>query len=507
MYIRRFLSIAAAALSIAVCVFITYISRDTGAATIYFNLGFLAVMLCMVCVAYLSGVLRLIRASRALQRGADAVRAGTPQPQEPLFQYEFLDDCYQQYKQMVSSHPDGVCDIQNYINEEAVETHVHRGILESVPDILTSLGILGTFVGLVMGLREFNPSSYELMAGSVSPLINGIKVAFITSIYGIALSLSFSFSLRSEFSELSAKMDEFLDAYYLHVRPPYEVASLSRLVSHQKDQEEIVHDLTSIFVEQMGKSFEQSITPAFNLMSDRFRQITEAMLQNQEALLTQVCESVTRQMRAELAGDFDQIHKSVEQLCNAQSGYTDYIDHSMMSMQRILGNLESSAKLAQDHLAESARQTQDAVRTSLGQTKEYFTDSIRSLSAAQEEAYRINQEQKDAYQEYIRFMYQCIQRFSEIWDRNSEQLQTLSDGMAGMTPVQSSLEIQNQLAALTEQLERMQRQLSSLALSESNDRSSIRQEELHEELMQKLGELTDQLDRPLLFGRGKKRRQ
>ena len=105
-------------------------------------------------------------------------------------------------------------------NEDRIQNDIKRGILENIPDILTSLGILGTFVGLVMGLREFDPSGYEQMAGSVTPLINGIKVAFITSIYGIALSLSFSFNLRSEFSNLSARVEEFLDTYYLHVQPP-----------------------------------------------------------------------------------------------------------------------------------------------------------------------------------------------------------------------------------------------------------------------------------------------
>lgn len=145
---------------------------------------------------------------------------------------------------------------RTFLNEDAIENYVHRSVLEGVSDILTSLGILGTFVGLVMGLREFDPSGYEQMTGSVTPLINGIKVAFITSIYGIALSLSFSFNLRSEFSGLSSALDAFLDAFYQYVQPPYEVDSLSKLMAQQKDQEALVHDLTGIFVEQMAQSFE-----------------------------------------------------------------------------------------------------------------------------------------------------------------------------------------------------------------------------------------------------------
>ena len=69
---------------------------------------------------------------------------------------------------------------RNWIN------HIHKRLLEMVPDIFTSLGILGTFVGLVWGLKNFEPSNYEAMTTSVASLVDGIKVAFLTSIYGIS---------------------------------------------------------------------------------------------------------------------------------------------------------------------------------------------------------------------------------------------------------------------------------------------------------------------------------
>ena len=319
MYLRRTISILGAALSVGVCVFITYISREADFTTILFNLVFLGIMLLMTAAACFSGLRRLIQTTCALKRASDKIRqtaskdaASWDDPSAPLFQNAFLDDCFHQYRSMAAQNPSSVCDIRSFINEDAIETYVHRGILENIPDILTSLGILGTFVGLVMGLREFDPSGYEQMAGSVTPLINGIKVAFITSIYGIALSLSFSFNLRSEFSNLSARVEEFLDTYYLHVQPPYEVDSLGRLLSQKKSQEDIVHDLTGIFVEQMAASFEQAITPAFARMTEGFQQVADTFTGSQEELLTNVCNTVTRQMRTELLSDFNQISKTVE---------------------------------------------------------------------------------------------------------------------------------------------------------------------------------------------------
>ena len=40
-------------------------------------------------------------------------------------------------------------DIGDYIGEYEINNYTHRRLVEMIPDILTSLGILGTFVGLV----------------------------------------------------------------------------------------------------------------------------------------------------------------------------------------------------------------------------------------------------------------------------------------------------------------------------------------------------------------------
>lgn len=77
------------------------------------------------------------------------------------------------------------------------------------PDIFTSLGILGTFIGLVWGLKSFEPSSYETMTTSVSALVDGIKVAFLTSIYGIAFALIYSSGMKSVYSGMDAKLQDF----------------------------------------------------------------------------------------------------------------------------------------------------------------------------------------------------------------------------------------------------------------------------------------------------------
>ena len=55
-------------------------------------------------------------------------------------------------------------------------------VLSVNPSLLTTIGILGTFVGIYMGLHEFNISNID---GSIPKLLSGLKVAFTTSIAGI----------------------------------------------------------------------------------------------------------------------------------------------------------------------------------------------------------------------------------------------------------------------------------------------------------------------------------
>ncbi|WP_095499543.1 MotA/TolQ/ExbB proton channel family protein [Paraferrimonas haliotis] len=56
------------------------------------------------------------------------------------------------------------------------------------PALLTTLGIFGTFAGIVVGLMAFDTTNID---GSIEGLLNGLKTAFLTSLVGILLSLIF----------------------------------------------------------------------------------------------------------------------------------------------------------------------------------------------------------------------------------------------------------------------------------------------------------------------------
>jgi gas vesicle protein len=90
------------------------------------------------------------------------------------------------------------------------------------PTLLTSLGILGTFVGIVVGLMDFNPQNID---GSIQGLLEGLKTAFTTSLAGMGGAIIFrilastpllSPPRRIEFETSNAGPEEILKALNLH---------------------------------------------------------------------------------------------------------------------------------------------------------------------------------------------------------------------------------------------------------------------------------------------------
>ncbi|MCD7764104.1 MAG: MotA/TolQ/ExbB proton channel family protein [Lachnospiraceae bacterium] len=483
MYIRRFISVLTAVLAVGVCVFITYISRDVEITSLAVNLGFLAVMLIAILASLFTGMLRLMRISKALSKAAETIRVSGADdrqpPQKGFFGERFLDDCYSQYCEMSEKHPDGSCDLADFINEDSIETYIHRSLLELIPDILASLGILGTFIGLVLGLRSFDPSGYEQMADSVSPLIDGIKVAFVTSIYGLALSLPFSFNLRSELSDMSDHLDDFMDTFYLYVRPSREVDAASRLMEQTKSHEEITDEMTRIVAEQMAKSFEATITPAFLQMTDSIRQIVDTFSQSQADSVSKICDAIISDIHTDMDDSFHKLNQSAKQLERTQSAYTDFMDRSMSRLQKMFGDLQSQVE----------------------KSEQYNEQTLGKLTQAQKDAFRINEEQTATYQEYIRFMYQTIENFSDVWEANNQKLQGYTDEIAKMGPVQSNTEILDELAALSAQLEDIRRrQAADTALSSEQEKT----EQMLDEITKKLDHLEKLAAQPVLFRRKNK---
>jgi len=79
-----------------------------------------------------------------------------------------------------------------------------QGYVNYSATLLTSLGILGTFIGIVVGLLDFNANDID---GSIGDLLKGLKTAFITSLVGMSTSIVFKVTGAISAFNLSEEAD------------------------------------------------------------------------------------------------------------------------------------------------------------------------------------------------------------------------------------------------------------------------------------------------------------
>ena len=81
---------------------------------------------------------------------------------------------------------------------------------QNLAGVFTGLGILGTFLGLTIGLLGFDMSSSATIQKGISNLLNGTSTAFLTSIVGILCALIFNYYYNNSLiRNFDASIDDF----------------------------------------------------------------------------------------------------------------------------------------------------------------------------------------------------------------------------------------------------------------------------------------------------------
>lgn len=141
-----------------------------------------------------------------------------------VFDNPALEEAFEKYRNRMIGYEKknrltNVCEMEEYINEDLIDqigmTHFNGGIAGT----LTGLGILGTFIGLSLGLNSFNGNDIYTISDNVGPLLEGMKVAFHTSVYGIFFSLIFNVVYRAIMADAYEKLSWFLSVFRECVMP------------------------------------------------------------------------------------------------------------------------------------------------------------------------------------------------------------------------------------------------------------------------------------------------
>lgn len=400
-----FLTVVVAAVGMTI-----YTGKGAASVMVY-NFVFFGVMVLIYLSGMIGGMFKMNHLSEALRHGTEEVSSIFKAPGKAkaedlsvlneIFGEAYLDKKIDTFRGSIDKSQEGIGDVEDFINEEEIDLHIHKRLLEMVPDILTSLGILGTFVGLVWGLKNFNPNDYAAMTSSVASLVDGIKVAFLTSIYGIALSIVYTYGMKSEYSSLTENLQGFLDRFHAYVMPTAENESRNLLVSSQKIQTEAMNKMAEQFSVQMADSFEKVITPTFRKMNDSLDMLVTSVTRCQQDAVKEILDGFMKEMHGSFQLQFRDFNEALNQLKKAQKENADYTATLYQTM---------STQLSDNYLQQE-RVMKDAM-TELGNLQNrYLTTANRIVQDNQ----NIQKMQQQDYQHVTEYLKEAEQSAAKFW--------------------------------------------------------------------------------------------
>lgn len=347
--------------------------------------------------------------------------------------------------------------------------------IEHGPSTLTTIGVLGTFIGITLGLVNFDVSSIE---SSIPSLLEGLKTAFLTSIAGIIAGLAVKirkFKLSREATgEEEFTPERFQSMFAEHLETQQAVATTMKEVSellssnressvssilerlrnqladqhkdalsqisrhHQESREdmaqfvrELAEQSTKGIIEQLEsviRDFNEKIGEQFGENFKRFESAVTLLLEWQENYKQQV-EELTREFtraveQQTLSADalvqvrdstasIPQHMESLDSILKANADQLEALTGNLGSFAALREKAEQSIPVIDQHIEESVKTMTDAVERASGHYQSLLSDSREMLSSFSDTSQTFSKEFKAATQD------------------GTQQIRTSLEGVAG----------------------------------------------------------------------------
>ena len=227
----------------------------------------------------------------------------------------------------------------------------HGQFLEHAPAVLVSLGILGTFIGIVIGLLDFDAHDIK---NSIEGLLDGLKTAFITSLVGMSLSLVLKALDAWWFAPARSKAEAVPDT----VTPEHIYGAMNRQVqlletlnqSLSGNEEGSVSGQLKLLRTDMNdfrqgltrdqQEFRQALFTQLTQFAEMLsRSATEVVIE----ALRQVIQDFNRNLVEQFGDNFKALNESVVKMIDWQEQYKQHVETLEARIETAVRELERTA--------------------------------------------------------------------------------------------------------------------------------------------------------------------
>ena len=142
------------------------------------------------------------------------------------------------------------------------------------------LGILGTFTAIAISMPDFSSSNTAELDSDISILLSGIGTAFYASIYGIYLSIIWSFFEKRGLSKLDSDLHELHEVYESYIWSQSELSRHEHMQHEMRDQkmiEALKETFNLEFIQTINEKHLENFQTIINETNKNFTTITKHM--------------------------------------------------------------------------------------------------------------------------------------------------------------------------------------------------------------------------------------
>lgn len=263
----------------------------------------------------------------------------------------------------------GSCDVTQYINEETIiEACSSTRLAELAPGIFTSLGILGTFMGLVMGLSglTLNAADTGALLAGMEQLIAGMSTAFLTSIVGVVASITFNLLNNHYVNKCEKAIDRFCDVFSLYAMPK-PVSEETAMLALQQEQTAYMRQAVEEIGQKMAVQMEQSILRAMLPVQRSMDNFILAATQAQVEGVDRIAQVFVQRMNVALGQEFEHLSRVLAQTGAEQQKTQQEMRAAMQAVSQMTQDVVNMHQLSQGVL-------------------EHFRDYVADMDASRQQA-------------------------------------------------------------------------------------------------------------------------
>lgn len=310
-----------------------------------------------------------------------------------------------------------------FTDQALVETPLKTEYYKHLPGILTGIGIIGTFSGLILGLIHFQVSTdADQVRQSLAGLIQNVGHAFVVSASAIALAMVSTWIEKSlvtkrygQVEELCVLLDSLFDAgageEYL---ARLVLAAETNATQAAQIKDSLVSDLKEILAEMtkqqiaasathsqqlsesMARTFSDSLKEPITRISEAVERVTGNQGDAVNKMLTDVLASFSSQMQdmfgGQLSGMNEVLLKTSESIqvaagkfdqmaANMQSAGQGAVEQMAQRMETMIGGIEARQEAMNGRMAEFVEQIRQTIDSSQSESAEKMRTMMAELGS------------------------------------------------------------------------------------------------------------------------------